>query len=64
MLNNCNALSISRIKTATTDLKKYTNLLVTMKKDLNNIFKRTKTIKERLAQSYPEAYEGECYHDI
>lgn len=58
MLNNCNALSISRIKTASADLKKYTNLLVTMKKDLNNIFKRTKLIKERLAQSYPEAYDG------
>lgn len=58
MLTNCNALSSNRFKLASADFKKHMNLILGMKKDLNYIFKRIKLIKEKLAATYPAAYEG------
>lgn len=58
MLTNCNALSTNRFKLASTEFKKHMTLLLNMKKDLNYIFKKIKAIRERLAASYPAAYEG------
>ncbi|KAL0271644.1 UNVERIFIED_CONTAM: hypothetical protein PYX00_008671 [Menopon gallinae] len=60
MLTNCNALSSNRFKLASTEFKKHMTLLLGMKKDLNYIFKKVRIIKERLATSYPTAYNEAC----
>lgn len=58
MLTNCNQLSISRIKTAGSEFKKHTALLVDMKKDLDYIFKKIRIIKNKLNQQYPQSFSG------
>lgn len=55
MLLNCNALSAGRIKAATDDFKKYTKLIHDMKRDLDHIFKKVRTIKSKISSQYPEA---------
>lgn len=55
MLLNCNALSAGRIKAATDDFKKYTKLINDMKRDLDHIFKKVRTIKSKVSSQYPEA---------
>ncbi|KYN43714.1 hypothetical protein ALC56_01976 [Trachymyrmex septentrionalis] len=56
MLTNCNQLSVNRLKTAGTEFKKHTALLVEMKRDLDYIFKRIRLIKNKLSQQYPQAF--------
>lgn len=56
MLTNCNQLSVNRLKTAGTEFKKHTALLVEMKKDLDYIFKRIRLVKSKLSQQYPQAF--------
>ncbi|KAK7078092.1 KxDL motif-containing protein 1 [Halocaridina rubra] len=56
MLSNCNALSATRFALAQKEFKKHTALLVDMKKDLDNIFKRIRTIKTKLSNQYPTAF--------
>lgn len=58
MLTNCNQLSVNRLKTAGTEFKKHTALLIEMKKDLDYIFKRIRLIKNKLSQQYPQAFNG------
>lgn len=58
MLTNCNQLSVNRLKTAGSEFKKHTALLVEMKKDLDYIFKKVRVIKNKLSQQYPQAYNG------
>ena len=41
---------------ANNDFKKHTQNVVEMKKDLENIFKRLKNIKQKLNKQMPEAY--------
>lgn len=55
MLLNCNALSAGRIKAASDDFKKYTKLINDMKKDLDYIFKKIRTIKTKMNAQYPAA---------
>lgn len=57
MLTNCNALSQNRLKNVTEDYKKNCKLLVDMKKDLEYIFKKIRTIKGKLEVKHPEAFE-------
>lgn len=57
MLTNCNALSQSRLKNVTDDYKKNCKLLLEMKKDLEYIFKKIRTIKSKLESKYPEAFD-------
>ena len=57
MLTNCNALSQNRLKNVTEDYKKNCKLLIDMKKDLEYIFKKIRTIKGKLETKYPEAFE-------
>ncbi|KAK7789313.1 hypothetical protein R5R35_013286 [Gryllus longicercus] len=59
MLTNCNALSVNRLKTAGTEFKKHTQLLLEMKKDLDNIFKRIRVLKNKLSSQYPEGFEAQ-----
>ncbi|KAG0726944.1 KxDL motif-containing protein CG10681 [Chionoecetes opilio] len=56
MLSNCNSLSAARYAFAQKEFKKHTGLLVDMKKDLDNIFKRIRTIKTKLSNQYPAAF--------
>ncbi|KAJ9579503.1 hypothetical protein L9F63_004851 [Diploptera punctata] len=56
MLTNCNALSVNRLKSAGSEFKKHTQLLLEMKKDLDNIFKRIRVMKTKLAAQYPQAF--------
>ncbi|XP_055688659.1 kxDL motif-containing protein CG10681 [Lutzomyia longipalpis] len=56
MTLNCNILSASRLKKATEDLKEHTKLLHDMKKDLDYIFKKIRTIKGKLNAQYPQAF--------
>ncbi|XP_012522828.1 kxDL motif-containing protein CG10681 [Monomorium pharaonis] len=56
MLTNCNQLSVNRLKTAGTEFKKHSALLVEMKRDLDYIFKKIRLIKNKLSQQYPQAF--------
>ncbi|XP_075216766.1 kxDL motif-containing protein CG10681 [Lycorma delicatula] len=56
MLLNCNSLSVNRLKVASAEFKKHTQLLVDMRKDLDNIFKRIRTLKTKLNNQYPQAF--------
>ena len=58
MLSNCNSLSYSRFALAQKELKKHTTLMHDMKKDLDNIFKRIRVLKGKVATQYPEAFSG------
>lgn len=58
MLSNCNSLSATRFALAQKEFKKHTALLVDMKKDLDNVFKRIRTIKTKLSNQYPAAFTG------
>lgn len=58
MLTNCNNLCVTRLKTASADFKKHTTLLVEMRKDLDNIFKRIQVLKSKTSSQYPEAFAG------
>ncbi|KAM8708820.1 hypothetical protein ACLKA7_015741 [Drosophila subpalustris] len=56
MLLNCNALSQSRLKSASEDFKRHVKLLSEMKKDLDYIFRKVRVIKQKLQQQYPAIY--------
>lgn len=56
MLINCNALSATRFVVASQDLKKHTQLLFDLKKDLDSVFKRIRFLKMKLSQQYPAAF--------
>uniref|UniRef100_A0A2H1WXV2 SFRICE_030935 n=1 Tax=Spodoptera frugiperda TaxID=7108 RepID=A0A2H1WXV2_SPOFR len=58
MLTNCNQLSASRLRAASTEFKKHTQLLLEMRKDLEFIFKKIRAIKTKLSTQYPEAYKS------
>ncbi|KAM3956632.1 kxDL motif-containing protein 1 [Aphomia sociella] len=57
MLTNCNQLSASRLRDASVEFKKHTQLLLEMRKDLEFIFKKIRAIKTKLSTQYPEAYK-------
>ncbi|XP_045505186.1 kxDL motif-containing protein CG10681 [Colias croceus] len=57
MLTNCNQLSASRLRAASLEFKKHTQLLLDMKKDLNYIFKKIRAIKTKLSTQYPDDYK-------
>ncbi|KAI5635300.1 hypothetical protein NE865_11992 [Phthorimaea operculella] len=58
MLTNCNQLSASRLRAASVEFKKHTQLLMDMRKDLEFIFKKIRAIKTKLSTQYPEAYKA------
>ncbi|CAG7730291.1 unnamed protein product [Allacma fusca] len=57
MLVNCNALSAARFQNAFHDFKKHTQMLAEMKKDMDNVFRRIRNIKAKLANQHPQAFE-------
>uniref|UniRef100_G3ML35 KxDL domain-containing protein n=1 Tax=Amblyomma maculatum TaxID=34609 RepID=G3ML35_AMBMU len=58
MLINCNALSATRFAVASQELKKHTQLLFDLKKDLDSVFKRIRFLKMKLTQQYPAAFSA------
>jgi hypothetical protein len=58
MLYNCNAVSAARFQNAARDFKKHTALLQEMRKDVDNIFRRIRSIKAKISQQHPQAYAG------
>nr|CAG4641160.1 EOG090X0CBU [Eulimnadia texana] len=57
MLVNCNSLSQAHFAKASQELKRHVELLVSVKRDLDNIFKRVRVLKGRVKSQYPEAYK-------
>ena len=58
MLSNCNSLSATRFERALRDFRVHTQHINGLKKELDQVFKRIRTIKSKVAQQYPEAYKG------
>jgi KxDL motif-containing protein 1 len=56
MLTNVNSLSATRLERAQNDFRKHTQNIGEMKRDLEQIFKRIRGIKAKLAAQMPEAY--------
>ncbi|XP_039486201.1 kxDL motif-containing protein CG10681 [Drosophila santomea] len=56
MLLNCNALSQSRLKSASEDFKRHVKCLSEMKKDLDYIFRKIRVIKQKLQVQFPTIY--------
>ncbi|CAF1498408.1 unnamed protein product [Adineta ricciae] len=55
-IDGINKLSAKRYLDASRDFSSHTQMLTTMKTDLDYIFKRIKLLKIRLNKKYPEAY--------
>ncbi|XP_039297375.1 kxDL motif-containing protein CG10681 [Nilaparvata lugens] len=62
MLLNCNSLSVNRLKVASAELKKHTQLLVEIRKDLDGVFKRVRNLKTKLGDQYPDAFAATFGH--
>ena len=58
MLSNCNSLSQTRLERALRDFRGHTQHINGLKKELEQVFKRIRVIKSRVAQQYPEAFKG------
>jgi len=58
MLVNCNALAVIRLENANRDLKKYTQQLIDMQKDLDSVFHRIKFLRLKLSQQHPCAFKA------
>lgn len=60
MLVNCNALAQGHYEKLCKDYRQHTQKLVEMHKDLDSIFHRIKTIKQKLKAKYPQLAKGNC----
>merc|ERR1711981_1351745 len=58
MLSNCNSLSASRLERALRDFRLHTQHINGLKKELDQVFKRIRNIKSKVAQQYPEAFKA------
>ena len=58
MLSNCNSLSATRLERALRDFRAHTQHVNGLKKELDQVFKRIRSVKSKVAQQYPEAYKG------
>ena len=56
MLSNVNHLSSVRLDRANKDFRKHSQNVLEMKKDLEIVFRRLRSIKEKLKTQCPEAY--------
>lgn len=53
MLTSCNNLSSQQLAIASENFGRHTNMLLEMKKDLQSIFTRIRTLKSKLQTQYP-----------
>ena len=58
MLSNCNSLSGSRLERANKDFHKHISHLNEVKKDLEFIFKKVRSIKTKMAKNNSDAFLG------
>ena len=58
MLVNCNALAVVRFDRASRDLKTHLQLLEELKRDMDSIFRRIRTLRSKLSHEYPDAFAG------
>ncbi|XP_033750258.1 kxDL motif-containing protein 1-like isoform X1 [Pecten maximus] len=58
MLINFNMLSSSRFDATSQAFRAHTLLLYDMKKDLDVVFRRIRTLKQRLSKLYPDAFSA------
>ncbi|XP_010882555.2 kxDL motif-containing protein 1 [Esox lucius] len=58
MLINFNGLSNVRLQQMNEHFVLHTRTLVEMKKDLDSIFRRIRTLKSKIAKQYPEAFSN------
>lgn len=56
MLINCNSLAQTRFNFVMKDFRTYRHQLNTMKKDLDQIYLKLKTIKQKVSKNYGEQY--------
>ncbi|XP_003724305.1 kxDL motif-containing protein 1 [Strongylocentrotus purpuratus] len=56
MLSNFNRLSSKRYEKTFEQFKEHTETLLTMKKDLDSVFRRIRNLKKKLATDYPRAF--------
>ncbi|XP_023249100.1 kxDL motif-containing protein 1-like, partial [Seriola lalandi dorsalis] len=59
MLINFNGLSNVRLQQMNEHFLLHTRTLVEMKKDLDSIFRRIRTLKGKIAKQYPDAFSSE-----
>ncbi|KAI1301893.1 KxDL motif-containing protein 1 [Halotydeus destructor] len=57
MLVNCNALATFRFDATNRDLRAHTEKLLYLKKEIDMIFKRIRSLKTKLSQQYPIAFK-------
>ncbi|VUZ57775.1 unnamed protein product [Hymenolepis diminuta] len=60
MLQTVNELSNQRLESLTGQLRSYTRMLVSTKRELNTIFKRVDSIQKILMRKYPPEYQQEA----
>ncbi|KAF6094569.1 KxDL motif containing 1 [Phyllostomus discolor] len=61
MLANFNNLSSARLQQMSERFLHHTRTLVEMKRDLDSIFRRIRTLKGKLARQHPEAFSRKCH---
>uniref|UniRef100_A0A8C8W973 KxDL motif-containing protein 1 n=1 Tax=Panthera leo TaxID=9689 RepID=A0A8C8W973_PANLE len=61
MLLNFNNLSSARLQQMSERFLHHTRTLVEMKRDLDSIFRRIRTLKGKLARQHPEAFSRKCH---
>ena len=61
MLSNCNSLSGSRLERANKDFHKHISHLTDVKKDLEFIFKKVRSIKTKMAKNNSDAFLGKPF---
>jgi len=64
MLTNCNSLSMSHLKTTSQDLKKHTQMLTELRKDLDSTFKRIATIRSKIKVQHPDLQKSKNYNIV
>lgn len=52
---------MSHLKTTSQELKKHTQMLTELRKDLDSTFKRISTIKAKIKSQYPDFQKSENY---
>lgn len=61
MLVNCNALAAIRFDRASRDLRAHCQILEELKKDMEAIFRRIRTLRTKLSHDLPDAFTGKCF---
>ncbi|XP_043323332.1 kxDL motif-containing protein 1 isoform X2 [Cervus elaphus] len=64
MLLNFNNLSSARLQQMNERFLHHTRTLVEMKRDLDSIFRRIRTLKGKLARQHPEAFSRKCHPEL